>query len=145
MPPAPKEAPKTDKDILGSLLKATKDFHFNMLEERYWRISTGSLLLDSVVGYITPGLLRLVGQNSGGKTSEALEITRNLFKQLPDSKGIYFNAEGRLSKEMKERCGLKFVTKVEEWNNHTIFVLDTNVYEQVAQTMETLIRSDSST
>lgn len=144
MPPAPKEAPKTftDKDLLSNLLKSTKDCHFNLLEERYWKISTGSLLLDSVVGGVTPGLHRFVGQNSGGKTSEALEVLRNFFRQVPKSKGIYFNAEGRLSKEMKERSGHKFVTKPEDWDYGTIFILDTNIYEQVAQTIETLIKSE---
>lgn len=137
--------PATDKAYMAQLLKNSKTEHFNFLKERYWKISSGSLLLDSTIGGITPGLHRFVGQNSGGKTSEALEVMRNFFNDIPESKGVYFNAEGRLTKDLKERCGLKFVTNIEEWDNHTVFVIDTNVYEFVAKTIRMLINMEGET
>lgn len=137
------DSPLTDQQMLNTFLKSNKD-HFQFMEARYWRISTGSLLLDSTIGYVTPGVHRFVGQNSGGKTSEALEVMRNFLASVKPSKGVFFNAEHRLGDELKERCGLKFVTKPEDWVTGTVFVFDTNCYETVAEFIQKLILNASS-
>lgn len=135
-----------DKKLMAGLLRDNKDSHYNLLEERYYKISSGSLTLDSVLdGGFGPGLHRNVGINSGGKTSEALEVCRNFFKSIPKSKGIAFNAEGRLVKEIKDRSGITFVSDPELWENHTVLVIDTNIYEVVAQFIESLIQQDTDT
>ena len=129
----------SDKVMMSAFLNERKDDHFNFLQYRYWKISTGSLLLDSVVGPVTPGLHRLFGKESGGKTSESLEIMRNFLNDVPKSKGVYIGSEGRLASTLKERTGLKFVTNPEEWDFGTILVIETNVYEAVADLIQRLV------
>ena len=128
----PKEevvAPKVGK--LDSILKEYKGEHYNFSERVNWCISTGSLLLDMALGGgINPCLMRLCGDNNEGKTPQTLEILRNFLLTVPNSKGFWVIAEGRgLSKENKERCGLKFVYNEEEWVVGTVFVLESNVFE----------------
>lgn len=135
-----------DKKFMSTFLKTNKDSHYNFLEERYYKVSSGSLTLDSVLdGGFGPGLHRNVGINSGGKTSEALEVCRNFFATLPDAKAVFFNAEGRLGKDIKERSGLTYVYDPNDWNNHTVLVIDTNIYEAVAEAIEGLIHQDTKT
>ena len=123
----------TSSEQLGAILnnKDYKKDHYNGQKTVTWSISTGSILLDSAVGgSLTPCLLRLCGQNSEGKSSQALELMRNFLKTVPNSKGFWMIAEGRgLSKENRERCGLKFVYSAEEWVVGTVFVLESNVFE----------------
>lgn len=133
----------SDKEMLESFLKQNEKDHFNFVEEKYFKISSGSLLLDSVLdGGFTPGLHRFVGFNSGGKTSEALLVLKNFLSEVKGSKGIYFAAEGRLNSDIKKRSGLNFVYEAKDWNDGTVFVYESNIYESVAQFIETLINND---
>ena len=130
----------SEKDTLASIMKEFKDEHENYTERVLWKVSTGSLLLDVATGGITPSLWRLCGQNNSGKTPQSLEIIRNMFNGLDKCKAIWVLAEGRgLSTENKERCGLKFVYKPEEWDNHTVFVLESNIFELVIRTFKDLV------
>ena len=139
--PQKQEKVVSDQDLVSSFLKNKKDDHFNFLEERYYKVSTGSLILDSVLdGGYTPGLHRNVGFNSSGKSSEALEAMRNMLLSVPNAKGVYISAEGRLSKELRERCGINFVNDPKEWIEGTCFVFETNIYEAVAEFMEMLVK-----
>lgn len=72
-------------------------------------------------------------------TSASLEVMRNFLLSVPNSKGFYIKAEGRLSKEMKERSGLKFVFTPEEWEVGTCFVFESNIYETVVDALRELI------
>lgn len=130
---------------LASILKEHKDEHYNFQENVTWKISSGSILIDSEIGGIGPSLIRLCGENNEGKTPQALEILRNFLATVPNSKGFWMIAEGRgLSKENKERCGLKFVYKPEEWEVGTVFVLESNVFELFIKNVKTLVLSNES-
>lgn len=73
-------------------------------------------------------------------TPSALEIVRNIFKSVPNSKCLWVIAEGRgLSDENMARCGMKFVYDPMEWDEHTIFVLESNVYELFIKVVKDLV------
>ncbi len=134
------EKPKSSKSVLGGILKEHKDEHYNFHERVDWRASTGSLLLDVATGGVRPSMWRLAGNNNSGKTPQCLEIIRNIFKTVPNSKAVWFFSEGRgLSDENKERCGLKFVYSEEEWDEHTVFVFETNTFELFIKTIRELV------
>lgn len=127
------------KEALKSFLKQNEDHHYNFEEEIDYKISSGSLKVDfELDGGFGPGLHRFTGMNEGGKSSEALEVMKNFLKE-PNSKGVYIKAEGRLSKEMKERCGVSFVTSEDDWDNGSCFIFDCNIYETVLDLMRVLV------
>lgn len=118
-------------DIALKFLKANQADHLNFVEEKYYRISTGSWLWDfHTNGGLPPGLHRFIGPPESGKTSSCLEVMRNFLKRK-NSYGIYIKAEGRLSKEMQQRCGLKFIfnPEEEEWKAGSILVIESNIFE----------------
>jgi RecA/RadA recombinase len=128
---------------LLSFLKENKEDHYNFEEEIYYKVSTGSLNLDIATGGgLSPGLHRFLGMNEGGKTSEALEVTRNFLKTVDNSRAFLFKAEGRLSKEIQERSGIKFITNPEEWTDGTCFVFECNIFETVSELMKDLIQNN---
>lgn len=132
----------TASNRLGSILnsKEHQGDHFNFEESVSWKISTGSLLLDAAVGGgITPSLIRLCGPNNEGKTPQALEIVRNFLSEVPKSRVVWVLAEGRLSKENRERCGLKFVTDASEWTDGSVFILESNVYDLIINVIKDLV------
>jgi RecA/RadA recombinase len=72
-------------------------------------------------------------------TSSALQFMKNFLLTQKNGKGFYIKAEGRLSKEMIERSGVKFVFKPEEWVLGTCFVFESNIHETVFDAMRELI------
>lgn len=131
------------KETLSDILKEFSEEHYNFQERVNWNVSTGSLLLDIATGGVSPSLWRLAGQNNSGKTPEALEICRNIMRDVPKSKGFWMIAEGRMpSKQNAERCGLKFVTKAEDWEDGTIFILESNVFELFIKTVQGLVKNN---
>lgn len=140
----PKEEEKQDavssKSVLGSFLKEKKEDHYNFEEAVNYRVSTGSLNMDmQTSGGLGPGLHRFVGFTEGGKTSASLEVMKNFLNTVPNSKGFYIKAEGRLSDEMRIRSGVKFVFDADEWEAGTCFVFESNIYETVVDAMRKLI------
>ena len=130
------------KNLVGNFLKNNKEDHFNYEEQVNYRVSSGSLEFDHHLdGGFGPGLHRFVGMNEGGKTSASLEVMKNFLK-MPKSKAVYFKAEGRLSDEMIKRCGVKFVSTHEEWEEGTCFVFESNIYETVVDLMRQLVSSN---
>lgn len=126
-------------DSLKSFLKQNEEHHYNYEEDIDYKVSCGSLKVDfELGGGLGPGLHRFVGINEGGKTSEALEVAKNFLK-MPKSKAVYIKAEGRLSGEVRERSGIKFVTSEDEWSQGTCFVFESNIYETVLDLMRVLI------
>ena len=88
-------------------------------------------------------LLRICVANNEGKTPQTLEILRQFFNTVPNSKALWVIAEGRgLSDENRLRCGLKFVYAADEWETGTIFVLETNVFELFVNTVKTLVKDN---
>lgn len=127
------------KQALSSFLKQNEEHHYNFEEEVDYKVSCGSLKVDfELSGGLGPGLHRFTGMNEGGKSSEALEVMKN-FLQMPNSKGVYIKAEGRLSKEMRKRCGIDFVDKEDDWDAGKCFVFDCNIYETVLDLMRILV------
>ena len=124
---------------LKSFLKENKEHHYNYEEEIDYKVSSGSLNMDfELNGGFGPGLHRFTGMNEGGKTSEALEVMKN-FLQQPKARGLYIKAEGRLPLEMRERSGVSFAFKEDEWENGKCFVFESNIYETVLDLMRVLI------
>ena len=125
---------------MKGLLDQYSSDHYNFKEDVYYKVSTGSLILDiRTNGGIMPGLHRFCGVNEGGKTSEALEVIKNAVSSVENCKGLYVKAEGRLDPEMESRSGVKFVKDPEEWETGRCFVLESNVYETVFKIIKTLI------
>jgi len=137
---------RSPEDILKSNLDANKDSHDNYKEAvTVEKISTGSLTLDKEMGggIYAAGLIRLVGFTEGGKTSQSLEFARNFINKVPKARVLLVKAEGRLSDEMKDRCGLSLVWKSEDWKQGTVFVLETNEYDAVIQIMRDLVQDNT--
>jgi RecA/RadA recombinase len=134
-----KEVTKSS-DVLGSFLKQNQSDHYNFEEAVDYKVSSGSLQLDlHLGGGLGPGLHRFVGMNEGGKTSAALSFMKNFLEKVQKGKGFYIKAEGRLSNEMMERSGIKFVFSAEEWQDGTCFVFESNIYETVVDVMRQLV------
>lgn len=134
-----KEVTKSS-DVLSSFLKQNQSDHYNFEEAVDYKVSSGSLQLDlHLGGGLGPGLHRFVGMNEGGKTSAALSFMKNFLEKIPKGKGFYIKAEGRLSNEMMERSGIKFVFSAEEWQDGTCFVFESNIYETVVDVMRQLV------
>jgi RecA/RadA recombinase len=133
----------TSKEVLSSYLKNNKEDHYNYEQDFDYKVSSGSLQLDiQLGGGFGPGLHRFCGINEGGKTSAALEVMKNFLLSVPNSKGFYIKAEGRLSNEMKERSGVKFTTNPESWDVGTCFVFESNIYETVVDAMRNLVANN---
>lgn len=114
---------------LNSFLKNNPKDHYNFAESVYYKVSFGSLKLDIELGGIGPGIHRFCGIKEGGKTSESLEIAKN-FLEEPNRRVIYLKCEGRLSKEMERRSGVKFVYgDPAEWKDGTCYVHESNKFE----------------
>lgn len=139
------EAPQGNlaNDRLKAFLKDNKEDHYNFEEEIYYKVSSGSLNLDFVMGGgFSPGLHRFIGMNEGGKTSEALEVMKNFLKTVKDSRGLLIKAEGRLGKEIQERSGIEFVSDPDSWKDGNCFVFESNIFETVSELMLELVKNN---
>ena len=133
----------TSSEILSAFLKNNKEDHYNFEDDFEYKVSSGSLQLDiQLGGGFGPGLHRFCGINEGGKTSAALEVMKNFLRTVPNAKGFYIKAEGRLSNEMKERSGVPFTIKAEDWDIGTCFVFESNIYETVVDAMRNLVSNN---
>lgn len=136
----PEQTGPSSADALGALVEQHKDEHFVYVHPKHTIISTGSLILDSLVKVRSGGVVRLVGKGAElGKTSEAFVLADNYMKTMPKAKSIYFKAEARLTPEIIKRSGLRFVFKPEDWQEGTVFVYPVNVFEVFAETLERLL------
>jgi RecA/RadA recombinase len=130
----------SSQSTLFAILKENKKEHLNFEETVHWKSSFGSLMMDYASGGVRPGVLRLCGASGGGKTPTALEIIRNVFKDVGNSKALWIISEGRPPSEQNQvRCGLKFVYKPEDWEIGTIFILESNIYELFIKMVKELV------
>lgn len=130
------------KDILKSHLDATKENHFNYDDPvPMSRVSSGSLLVDlELNGGFEPCIIRPVGNTQSGKTASTLEHMRNFLSDMSESrKGVYIKSEGRLSEDKRRLSGVKFVTRPEDWEDGTCFLLKTNIYEDIVDLLRKLV------
>jgi RecA/RadA recombinase len=129
--------------LLAAELKRAPEDHLNYEEAVTYRVSTGTLNMDiETGGGISPGLVTVSGPFESGKTSFTLTCMKNMLDTVPNSRGFYVKAEGRLSPEIQARSGIKFVFKAEEWVDGTCFVLETNVWEFCLNTLRTLVSNN---
>lgn len=132
-----------DSELLEKFLKDKKEDHYNFEDSVDYKASSGSLQLDLTLnGGFGPGLHRFVGMNEGGKTSASLEVMKNMLNDVPGSKGFYIKAEGRLSKEMQLRSGVRFVFDPKDWVEGTCFVFESNIYETVMDAIHTMVEKN---
>ena len=130
----------TPNELISSFLKNNEKDHYNYEQEYDYKVSSGSLVVDyELGGGFGPGLHRFTGINEGGKTSEALEVMKNFLTTLPNGRGFYIKAEGRLSKEMQSRSGVDFVFNSDEWADGNCFVFECNIYETVVEALRMLV------
>lgn len=125
-----------------SFYKANKNDIYGEYHDPY-KVSTGVMSLDILLGGgIGPGLTRLIGPPSGGKSSEGLLIIKNFLESRPKSRALIIPTEARLSEKMKGRSGVKFVDKPEDWVNNTCLILPMNLYEKIANFIYTLVKTN---
>lgn len=133
---------ESSKAVLADILSDTSEDHFNDIIPENKIISSGSLQLDSVAKFRSGSVIRLCGSGAElGKTSQAFVFADNFMQTFPKSKTLFIKAEARLTPEMQERTGLKFVSKAEEWEYGTVFVWSINIFETIASSLEKLIPS----
>ena len=130
----------TSQNQIKNFLKRNEESHYNFEPTIDYKVSSGSLLFDyKLGGGLGTGLHRFVGINEGGKTSCALQFMKGFLENSTKRKGFYIKAEGRLSKEMIERSGVKFVFDADEWKEGTCFVFESNIYETVFDALRELV------
>lgn len=136
-----------DQALTKKWLDSNKEFHYNYEEfQGNYKVSSGSKILDTVIGGgFSSGLIRFVGPTESGKTAEALMVQKNFLESIPESKGIFIKAEGRLSDDMKERAGINFVHRAEDWVNGTSLVVECNIYEVIFDWLRSLILTKGKT
>lgn len=127
--------------LLGSILNESKDQHFNAIEPENILISSGSLTLDSITRIRTGSVIRLCALSpEAGKTSQSLLFAKNFMETCQKGKTLFIKAEGRLGPDLKERSGLVFVTKPEEWNYGTVFIWSINIFETIADAVTRILK-----
>ncbi len=130
----------TSQNQIKNFLKRNEESHYNFEPTIDYKVSSGSLLFDyKLGGGLGTGLHRFVGINEGGKTSCALQFMKGFLENSTKRKGFYIKAEGRLSKEMIERSGVKFVFDADDWKEGTCFVFESNIYETVFDALRELV------
>jgi hypothetical protein len=142
-----KEEIKLDKkDKLQEIVKEvlSKNAHFNDIVPKDYSVSTGSLNLDLETGKIGPSIIRCSGMAEAGKTSFSLNLVKNfLSDKTRRRRAIYFLSDKELSEGLIVRCGVKFVENMDDWIDGTCFVIRTNEYETVCNTIKKAIKGDS--
>ena len=120
----------TSAEQATSYFKANKADIYNMDKKHDYKVPASSLQLTyETGGGIGPGCHRAVGLTRGGKSSQSFDFMFHFLKGVTNRKALYVKSEGRLSKEMENRVGVKFVTNPEEWIDGTCLIFECNVFE----------------
>tara|TARA_Y100001937_G_scaffold50637_1_gene70557 strand:+ start:46 stop:1179 length:1134 start_codon:yes stop_codon:yes gene_type:complete len=132
------------KDYTEAFFKSNREYHYNLEETAEpYLVSSGSLILDHVLGGgLGSGLHRFIGANEGGKTNEALHVMHNMLKTVENSKGLFVMAEGRLSQDVKDRAGIKFVDNAQDWDVGTCLVFKTHIKDLMVDYIRGLLRNN---
>jgi RecA/RadA recombinase len=136
----PKEEEKDKgQEILKSVLKPGT--HFNDIVPKDYSVSTGSLNLDlGMGGGIKPSIIRISGMAEAGKTSFSLNVIKNFLEEKSRKRrSVYFLSDKELSINLVNRCGVKFVETIDEFVDGTCFIIRTNIYETVCNTIKKLL------
>lgn len=142
-----KEGEEIDESIrvVSNLLRAKKEDHYNFEDTIYYKVPSSSLCMNSQMdGGINPGAHRFIGTPSGGKSSAALDYMKNFLELSKKGKfrGVFFDAESKLTPNMQKRSGIRFVRDEEEWENGTCLIVDSNTFEFVFDVVRDLIVSN---
>lgn len=141
MPKNKEEKEDIQQNIIQKCLDSNPRDHFNYIKPVTYKISTGSLTLDlELEGGIPNSIIRCAGMAEAGKSSFSLNIMRN-FLLNKKRRGLYFVSDKDLTPNIIERCGVKFVTDVDNWEDGTCYIIRTNVYEMVCNTIGKLLDS----
>lgn len=136
------EVKVTSKDILKGFLKTNKDDHLNFVNQKSYKVSSGSLILDLEMS-LGPGITNATGISGGGKSSCGFSFLHNFLKDTTrPRKGLLVVSEGRLSNEIRERSGVIFTDNSESWEKGTCFIFKTNVYETVIDLLRMLVKDN---
>lgn len=128
--------------VLGKYLHRVKQDHYNFVPDVNWEVSSGSLNLDTELGPFRPGIVRLSGNPSSGKTSFSFGVAKNFLETVPNSRVIYVKSEGRLSQNIQDRSGLSFTKDYEKFTNGMVFIFECSVYEAVIGLFRELIMNN---
>jgi len=134
----------SSKEYTEAYFKSNQEYHLNFEEaaEQYV-VSSGSMILDKVLGGgFGSGLHRFIGANEGGKTNEALHVMHNMMRDVKNSKGLFVMAEGRLSEDIRNRAGIKFVNNPEDWVTGTCLVWECNITDTVVDFLRGLLKNN---
>lgn len=137
-----KEEQKKDvgQEILKEVLKDEKS-HFNYIEPKNYTISTGSLNLDLEISGIKNSIIRLSGMAEAGKSSFALNIIKNFLEdKTRKRRAIYFLSDKDLTEELAQRSAVPWVENLDEFVDGTCYIIRTNVYEMVCNTIKKIIQ-----
>ncbi len=136
-----KKAALDPQAILGKIMVAEKEYHFNLdAPRKHYRVSSGSLNLDGDIGGgFGDGPQRIGGENNTGKTPFLLNIIDTILDEVPQSRGLWFAPENRLSDHNRARVRHPIVLTQEEWKVGTILFLKTGVYDVIVDTMRKLV------
>lgn len=147
---AAKKKEEKESKTLGSsefaeqFFKGNKEHLYNLEEEsEEYLVSTGSMILDNKIGGgLGSGMHRFVGVTEGGKSSAALEVMRNMLKEIPNAKGLYIKAEGRLSQNIQFRSGIVFTKNAVEWEVGKCLILESNIFDTVFDFIRGLLKNN---
>jgi hypothetical protein len=134
------EQQDNSKAMMSAFLKSEGAIHYNDFDTVPVLITSGSLKLDAMAKVKSGTILRMGGPAEVGKTSQALLYATNFMKAMPKSKIIYVNAESKFSEELKSRTGLKFVTKGEDWDYGSVFVLQSNCLDTICDGLQIMYK-----
>lgn len=144
------------EDVLNSFFisKEYEKLHYNFDVDGGYKISSGSLILDDMIGLMEPCVFRLIGASGGGKTSATLSYMFDFLTKVKKSKGLYFKGEGRLSDNIKRASGITFIESgndekenrelYKQWKEGTCFICRSNVGELVYSLIEGLVDKNES-
>ncbi|MDB4314581.1 hypothetical protein N9955_00980 [bacterium] len=133
------------KAQMSQRLKKHKDDHYNFEDTVKWQVSTGSLKFDvELGGGFRAGGIKVNGASFAGKTNCVLNCISNGLKTVPNSKGLWFDAEGRFDDEVRERTDAIVVDDVNDWEVGTLLVISSNTYEFFIDTINDLVKNNES-
>jgi RecA/RadA recombinase len=143
-----KDTTKSSDDKIQAIFKdilKDKSGHFNHIIPTKYYTSTGSLNLDlEMGGGIKNSIIRIAGESETGKTSFTLNVIKNFLEcKEKRRRGVYFVSDKDLSENLIKRCGVKFVTDIEDFKDGTCFLLRTNVYETVCNSIKRLLEGNT--
>ena len=124
--------------------KERKTQHYNFEKTHNYKVKSSSLLLTIAMdGGLNPGAHRLSGIAESGKTSCALDFMYNFLQDKKiKRRGIYVKSEGRLSDNVINRSGVKFVFTPEDWTDGTTLVVESNIFEFVFDFLNDMVKNN---